>query len=711
MIVLVFATGRVEAHEPGTLGAKSVQAAAVDRAPLLDGDLEEPEWERVPVVSDFVQQEPQEGAEPSEKTEVRILYTRQALYVGVRCYDSAPEGIRATERRRDSDMDSDDSFWLILDTYHGHRDSYFFRTNPLGNQWDALMTDEGKVQNESWDAPWEVGAKIHAWGWAVEIKIPFKTLRAPSADEPVWGVDFKRFIRRKNEAVAWSNHRRDFEFYEVSQAGHLMGLSAMGRALNLRVKPYVAGGVLRARSGRDSLTDKDLEVGLEDVRYPLTPRLQLNATLNPDFAQAEVDEFRINLTRFPLFFEEKREFFLEDAGLFDFGAGGRGWGGRPDVKLLHTRRIGLTPQRRPIPILFGARLTGRLPGWSLAVMNVSTRDHQGIPGQNFGAYRAKRTLFARSYVGAMATHVTADSAGDNATLGLDANFRFLENLQFQSFVVRSQSSGQGGDGWSAAPFWLRWDSDRFLAEAQHLIVEPTFNPAAGFLSRSDMRRSTLGFEFKPRPQSEWLRQLVFGAGIEYLTDLEGTLRTRDQSVSLEAKMESGDALEFRYTKNMERQDEPFRLAGRFRVPPGVYRNDQLSWQFRPYDGRNISGFFRLSWEDFWGGERLTADFNPEVRWSDRFITELGYELERVSLPEAKFVSHILEGKFQLNFTNQWLTSTTLQYNHLDNEWGLNARLNYIYRPGDDLFVVFNRSRLAGETNWSILVKFTHTFDF
>lgn len=702
-----------EAQQGTTPGSqKVIQAAAVEEGPVVDGEFGDPQWANAPAISDFRQQEPTEGGQPSERTEVRIIYTADALFLGVWCYDSAPQRIRATERRRDANMGSDDSFGFVLDPSHSHRDSYFFRTNPLGTLWDALITDEGKLHNQEWDGRWEVAAKIHSWGWGAEIRIPFKTLRIPATEESVWGIDFKREIRRKNENVVWSNYGRDFRFVEVSQAGHLMGLPGSVRSLSLQAKPYFVGGMLRVSSQSERLTEKELEVGLENVRYTPTNRLKLDATVNPDFAQAEVDDLRINLTRFSLFFQEKREFFLEDAGLFEFGTGGRG---RPDVKLLHTRRIGLTSGRRaePIPILFGARLTGQFPGWGLGVMNAQTREHEGTPGTNYGAYRVRKNLFARSYVGAMGTHLQNRSEGNNATFGVDANFIFLENLQFQGFVVKSESTGDSGNGWATVPFWLTWDTDRFSAQARHLIVEEDFNAELGFVSRSDIRKSSLGLGFSPRPGAEWLRQLEFSSDLEYLTDIKGTLQSREQSVGFELDLESGDAFGFEYERNLEQEDEGFNLAGRIPVPAGTYRNDEFSLQVRPYGGRRVSGFFQISREDFWGGKKTSLNLGPEMRWSDQFLTEFEYKLEKVVLPQGAFTSHVAKGRLDLNFTNQWLTSTTLQYNHLDKEWGLNFRLNYIYRPGDDIFLVFNRSRTSEdeERSWSVLFKVTHTFDF
>ena len=689
-----------------------IAAMKVGQGPSMDGELLESEWALASAADDLLQHEPREGAPPSERTEIRIIYTTTDLYIGVWCYDSAPQGIRATERGRDASLEGDDRFLLVIDTAHGHRDAYFFQTNPLGARWDALLTDEGKLENLEWDGRWEVAARVHPWGWGAEIQIPFKTLRIPAMEELLWGIDFGRDLRRQNERVVWSNYQQDFDFQEVSQAGHVTGLQNIDRALNLRVKPYLTTEALGLRSEGSSVTTRDADVGIEDLRYTLTSRVNVNLAVNPDFAQADVDAVQVNLTRFPLFFREKREFFLEDAGLFEFGTGGGNeFFGRPDLKLLHTRRIGLTSSRESIPLLLGGRITSQTPGWTLGVMNVQEREHQQIPGRNFGAYRMKRNLFARSYVGAMATYVQQRGAGHSGTVGIDANFLFLENFRLQGFVVRSESDERSGDGWAAVPFWLEWDSDRLGFEVQQLIVESTFRADAGFVGRTDIRRHVVNTRYSPRPRVSWVRQLEFGANLEYLTDFEWSLQTRDQSIGFRMDLESGDAAEVEYTWNLERLNEPFRVGGQILVPPGVYRNSGFSFQFHPYRGRPVAGFFRVARGDFWGGERTSVEIQPGVRWADWFLTDFGYEVEQVSVPGGSFISHIVDTRIDVNVTNEWLWSTTLQYNDLDDEWGVHFRLNYIYRTGDDVFVVVRRARTMEDRSWSVLVKLTHTLDF
>ena len=301
---------------------KVARALRVDGSPTVDGDLSEAVWNGAPVVSEFLQRDPREGNPATERTEVRIIYNDQSIFFGVLCEDSQAGSIIANERARDDSLGSDDTFEIILDTFHNHQDGFVFRTNPLGTKFDSWITDEGGRENSNWDERWLVAATRNEVGWTVEIEIPFNSLRMPDRDSQVWGIDFKRNIRRKNEEAVWSNYRRDFNFLQVSQAGELVGLENISSEHKLRIKPYLTGGASRAFRDGTAETDHLFDLGLEDVKYQLTPSLTLDFTANPDFAQADVDQQIVNLTRFSVFFPERREFFQENASLFDFGPGG-----------------------------------------------------------------------------------------------------------------------------------------------------------------------------------------------------------------------------------------------------------------------------------------------------------------------------------------------------------------------------------------------------
>ena len=688
---------------------KVARARRVEEAPRIDGNLNDAVWARAPSIDEFFQRDPEEGAPATERTEVKIIYTNQAIYFGVVCYDSQVESIIANERARDNQLQSDDTFEIILDTFHNRQDGFLFRTNPLGTKFDSTITDEGRRENRNWDERWRVAATRNEEGWTVEIEIPFESLRMPDEEEQRWGIDFKRNIRRKNEEAVWSNYSRNFDFRQVSQAGELVGLRGLTAEHRLRIKPYVTGGASRVFRRGEPETEHLFDVGLEDLKYQLTPSLTLDFTVNPDFAQADVDQQISNLTRFSVFFPEKREFFLENASLFDFGPGGF----RRDLRLFHSRTIGLSDSREPIDILAGVKLTGQVKGLDLGFINVQTDDFEDTRGSNFTVLRVRKKLLSRSVVGAMVTNRQSSLEDDyNRTLGLDANFVFFENLHLESFVAKSETPELEEDAWLARPLRISWETDFFSTSAEHTIIGRNFNAEMGFVPRTDINNSELDFEFSPRPDSEWIRQFDFGGNLEYITNRDDVLETREQRLSFAVAFESGDSVRFSYTRIFEFLEEGFRLRGRIPVPPGSYHSNAFQVFYSAYRGRRVSGFFQYQKEnDFWSGSRTTLNLSPRIRWSRNLSFDIGFRLDDVDLPFGKFSSKVSNVEINYNFTNSWLTKTTVQYDSLRDELGINFRLNWIYQPGDDLFLVYNQEGSSGQTDRAVILKFTHSFDF
>lgn len=694
------------AQDPDGLTAEAVR---VEAEPTLDGILDEEVWLQAVPVSQFRQRNPEEGTLASERTEVRIIYSSQAIYFGVTCYDSEPDQIIATQRGRDAEMGSDDNFAIILDTFHSRRNSFLFEMNPLGARFDSWITDEGLRTSPEWDERWEVSISIDEAGWVAEVRIPFTALRMPSQEIQVWGIDFRRNIRRKNEEVVWSNYRRDFQFEQVSQAGRLTGLEHISSGFSFRIKPFGVLGLRRVTpdSGGSS-THNESDIGLEDFKYRLSPNLTLDLTLRPDFAEAEVDQQRANLTRFPLFFPEKREFFLEDAGVFDFGPGGA----RPELKLFHSRRVGLTEEREEVPIPFGGRLTGSAGGFELGFLDVQTKSSELEPWRNYAVGRVKRNLFSRSYVGAMATNLETEQSDDyNRTAAFDSILVFFDHLTAVSFVARSWSPGVSEDSWATRPLKLTWESDLISANAEHMIIQRNFEAEMGFVPRSDMKQSIGDLTIQPRPDSEWIRSFTLGSNLTYITNQAGDLETRDQRLLLGTEWESGDRLRVNLGRNLERITEPFLLRDQLLILPGTYRNNQVNVRFRTFPGRRISNFFGVGWEDFWGGDRFSIEMSPNLILSDQVTVEIDYNFDEISLPQGQLTSHVINTIVRYNWTNSWLTSTTAQYDSSEELFNLNFRLNYIYRPGDDVFFVFNRTRTNLSTDWSVALKVTRSFDF
>ena len=717
MLCLGASVTGVTAGQAPNLGARNAQAHRVEDAPVIDGDLSDPIWAGSEIISNFSQRNPQEGEPATEKTEVRIIYNEQSIFFGVICYDSEPDGIIATERSRDggsggdrwdSAFQGDDSFEIILDTFHSQQDGFLFRTNPLGTKFDSWITDEGSRTNSSWDELWNVAATRSEAGWTAEIEIPFQSIRMPDDEEQVWGIDFKRNIRRKNEEVVWSNYRRNFDFVQVSQAGDLFGLREISSEHRLRIKPYATAGVSRVFQDGVPDTQHLFDAGLEDLKYQLNPSLILDFTVNPDFAQAEVDEQVSNLTRFSVFFPEKREFFQENASIFDFGPGGF----RPELKLFHSRTVGLSEDREPIDIIAGLKLTGQIRGLDVGIFNAQTEEFEETPGSNYSAVRLRKKVLPRSNIGVMMTNRQSRMEDDyNRTLGVDSSFVFFENLSLDSFFAVSQTPDLEEDEWAVRPLRVSWDTDFLSTGAEHTIIGRNFNAEMGFVPRTDMKKSTADFMISPRPGSEMIRQLDFSANLNYITNQENVVETRDQEVAFRINFESGDRMRFGYTRTFEFLDEGFRLRGQIPVPAGTYDGSRWSVNVNTYRARRFSGWFQFQREFFWDGNRTSFNLNPQIRWSDSLAFQIQYRWDDLKLPGGELSSKISNIRINYNLSNDWLTSTTLQYDSVDDLFNANFRLNWIYQPGDDLFLVFTQTRRSDSTDRAVILKFTHSLDF
>ena len=697
---------------------KQSVAVLVETGPTVDGVLDDAVWAQSAPLSDFQQRNPEVGAPASEYTTVRIVYTKEAIYFGFRCDDSQPTEIIATERRRDQDLTKDDSVAVILDTFLDHRNAFLFRTNSLGTQFDGLLTDEGLDINVSWDEKWEAEANRTEAGWTAELMIPFKSLRMGPQGE--WGLEIERLIRRKNEAAYWNTYSRDFKFEDVSQAGLLSGLEEASQGLRWRIKPYLLGGFEQFPNSMDQTVTHNLsDIGLEVLKFRPTSALTLDVTVNTDFAQTEVDDLITNITRFPLFFPERREFFLENAGIFEFGTG-IGLNASRDFKLFFSRRIGLSPSGDVIPIIAGARFTGRAGPYTIGLLNMQTNTEFGVQGSNFGVYRVKRNILERSSIGAMFTNRQSSLDGDyNRVYGADANFVVAGNLNLQGFVAKTETPTLPEDDWSAFGRIL-WDSDFLLAGGEYLLVQRNFSPEIGFVPRNDQRKSVLQLGVRPRPDSDLVRQFIIRTRMDFIQNQDGKQESMAYHFfTLETLFESGDRIMIDFHSNFERLFEPFPIRPGIIIPTGTYRG----WDFLLLvDGaphRKIAGVeiirFNYDW-GFFGGNALEFIIQPQIKLTEALSFDLKYLLNDVDLPQGAFTSQVLNARANYSFSNKWLTSYTVQYSNLDDFMNFRFRLNYIYRPGDDIFFIYNEGRNVDElesglVGRSILLKWTHSFDF
>lgn len=700
---------------PAAATNKTLTALTSSTALRLDGRLDDPVWQQADVVSDFVQQEPRVGEPITERTEVRVILDDEAIYFGVRCFDATPAGIIARELRRDNPLLDDDRFEIVLDTFHDHRNAFHFVINPLGTQYDALITDEGQDINVEWDERWWSEVASDTTGWSAEIKIPFTTLRSRDGLD-TFGVNFKRFIRRKNELAQWTGWDRDFNFLQVSQAGHLTGVGGIRTGLKLRVKPYALGGFHDIRRATVTTREPLRDVGIETLKVSLTSALTAEVTVNTDFAQAEVDEAVVNLTRFPVFFPEKREFFLERAGIFEFGLGGRRGGqAERNLQMFFSRRIGLTDDRQVVPIVGGAKVIGRVSGFDVGILNVQTGGFEQTGGSNYTVVRAKRNIFARSNLGGFVSHRQGRSGALNRVFGADANFTLFKNTDIQGFVGRSVTPGKGGND-AVGRVKFNWLSDLYEVFVEHLYIGPDFQHDVGFVRRHGIQRTGSAFIWEPRPKRWNIRNFVFRGEVIYTTDIARLPLSREQIFQATTRFQNDDAVRFNMTDTFDRLDRPFPIARTVVLPVGDYNFRDLFGEVESSGKRRVIARVRVGGGQFYSGTRNYVRLTPVWRPSPLLSLETAYEFNDVDLREGAFRTHVLNARMNINLSNRWLTTTLAQYDSASERRVLYWRLNYIFRPGDDLFVVYTQSRQRGAnralaSDHSLIVKMTYSLDF
>jgi hypothetical protein len=729
------------AQEPSPSTAiRVVTAARVEEAPRLDGVLDDPVWTAATPITEFLQKDPEEGQRATEDTVVRIVYNGDSLFLGILCRDSQPDRIVATELGRDRELSKDDNISILLDTFHDHRNAFQFSTNALGARYDARVTEEGRNVDLNWDDKWDVAAHVGADGWAVEIEIPFKTLRTAGGGDQIWGLDVQRMLRRRNELSYLQNYRRDFNFLDVSKAGHLAGLTSVPEGLRFRLKPFGVAGVTENRLTDPERTINESSVGV-DGKWRLTSALTADFTVNPDFAQAEVDEQIVNLTRFPAFFPERREFFRESAGMFEFGTalGITGQTGR-DLIGFFSRRIGLAQTGEVIPIIAGGRVTGKVAGFEIAALDMQTQDFDSdltrlhLPGSNFAVARVKRDIFSRSNYGAIVTNRQSGVEGDRSTMGgIDATFVAWENLRIRTFLTKSDTprlvraaaaEGRTADEWAGRASFV-WNTDRTLAEAEYLDIGEDYNAEVGFVPRRDIRRTIGAAGIRRRPPRGPIRQVVARSRIEYIEDQDNVRQGRILHFpTFEALFHAGDRVILDFHTNFELLPDPFRITpDGITIPPGEYRGRDwvIAWESSP--GRRVWGTPLARYRrttGFYDGNANQFEFRPQVRLTSRLNIGLSYIADdidgltvlRPDMP-TDFVSHVVNARLDYSVSTKLLTTTMFQYNSLDRLQIIQFRVNRIFRMSDNIFISLNQTKYLGldRTSRSIIVKTTYSFDY
>jgi uncharacterized protein DUF5916/cellulose/xylan binding protein with CBM9 domain len=695
-------------------GTRRIRAVRTRDEIRIDGTLNEPAWSQAAPAVDFRQQEPNEGAPASEKTDVRVLYDDKNLYVGIRAFDSEASKINARELMRDASFSNDDKVEILLDTYHDRRNAYRFVVNPQGTQQDALITDEGRVVNLSWDAAWLSSGRIDSTGYTVEIAIPLTTLRY-NEGASVWGFNVARIIRRKNEENLWTSWQRSFGLERVSQAGELLGVEDIHRRRLLEFKPYATGGWKQdvphiGAPGFD--TGVHGTAGLEVAKIGITPSLTAELTVNPDFGQVEVDQQVINLTRFSVFFPEKRDFFLENAGVFLFGREGSN-------QLFFTRRIGLTSDGQPVPIDYGAKITGKIGPYNVGFFQVQTRKKGdeatgfGIPREQFTVARVKRDILGRSYIGGMFVNRQGGTDTDyNRGAGIDTQLNITNHWLLNAFLMGTATPGVRSSFLSGRVD-TRFENDLVRFIGVYEDIGSNFNPEIGFVERNGIRQYFGQAAYKPRPRFiPGVRQMEFETQLEYYEDRSGRLSTRQTELSWETQFNNSATFFFRPIEDVtDVLKEPFEIRPGIVIPQGSYHFNRPRVEFTSDRSKRIVFTALEKWGDFYSGRRYETTAGITWRPNEHLLIDVNDSYNRVHLPQGDFSANLFGGRASYNFSRKLLTSAFVQLNSAARLSSINLRVRYIFRPNSDFFVIYNQTTGVGveRPSYSFQVKMTYHF--
>lgn len=674
----------------------------------VDGNLDEAEWNLAQPVSDFLQVEPHTGQPVSERTEVRLLYDDTYLYVGAYLYDSAGrDGIVLNSLAKDFVPFDSDHFNTVFDTFHDQRDGVFFNTNPGGAKKEEEFARDGAETNTDWDGIWHVKTRITEAGWQVEEAIPFRTLRFRDADEQVWGINFQRLIRRKNETAQWSLIPRPYRIQRVSMAGTLRGISGVHPGLNLYVKPYISAPVTR---GRGDDVDFRPDVGM-DLKYSVTSQMTLDLTVNTDFSQVEADNQQVNLTRFNLFFPEKREFFLESATLFRVGPFTGQSASTRDLVPFFSRRIGIADGQL-VPILGGARLTGTAGDYRFGLLNIEVDRTSRTPATNFSVLRLRRNLLGRSDIGGVFINKQESGGRSNRTFGSDVNFNFRRYIDISSFLLRTETTGVRGPD-AAAYLSGGWQSPRLTFKGGYLGIGKNFNPEVGFVPRTGIRKTTGDFSWRMRPERQGIRQFEPSVSLDYITNSHNILETRAVDARLTTTLQNGGIVWFGHESFFERLVEPFRIRPNRVIPVGDYRFNDYIVSLTSDRSRMLSGDFTMTRGDFYDGDKNSYRTGARLQAGAHFLADLVWTRDNVHLRSGAFRTNLVSTRLLYAFSPVMSVNALIQYNSDLREYSSNIRFNYTYKPLSDLFLVYNEKRAPGGnvTERALIAKLTYIFAF
>jgi hypothetical protein len=692
--------------------------------PALDGNvLSDPAWQSVQSIGDMLQSQPFEGAPASERTDIRVMYNQTTFFVGVVCYDAKPDKLVISDARRDAPLDDTDSFLFILDTYNDSQNGFVFGTNSRGVEYDAQIDNEGQGNrnpnrqqggtvggvNLNWDASWTVKTEVGDYGWSAEFAIPLRTLRFLTGKDQIWGINFRRNIRKTNEIAYWSPLPIQFDLHRLSMAGKIDGLDLQSPG-NLKLIPYALTQGVKDFREEDPKTDIRADFGA-DIKYSVTPSLTLDLTYNTDFAQVEVDDQQVNLDRFNLFFPEKRPFFLENAGLFTVGSPG-------EVDLFFSRRIGIGDGGRVVPIIGGARLSGKVNKTNVGFLSMFTEEDAevGVAGNNFTVARVNHQFASRSSVGGMFINRLGMGNGEednyNRSFALDTRLGIGKKAQISGYYAGTSTPGIE-DGEYAFNLQTEYLWNGLNIRGAYTEVAEGFNPEVGFLLRSAFRKPEFTVLKQIRPNGKMGGILELRPHVSYRSywNFDNFLETSFLHIDNHWEWKSGFEVHTGINFTVEGVVEDFEIAKGVVVPAGTYRHQEAQIVFMTNQSKNVYFNTRHVLGGSFGGKRYNNSVTMGLRFGNKFNSEYTLSRNDVDLPWGRFNTNIFRTRLSYAFTPRVFTQAFIQYNSVAELWSANIRFGLLQQANTGLFVVFNEIR-GNEmvNNRSLTIKYSRMFD-
>jgi len=664
-----------------------VKAVYTKNAPNIDGLVTAVEWSQAPIISKFYQREPNPGLPISKKTNVYILYDENYLYFAAECFD-IPQDIIAKEKAFDASLKYDDCIQIFLDTFLDHRNGFWFQLSPRGSKGDALISQNGAVFNKQWDGIWYGKSSIQSMGWHAEIAIPFKTLNFKPG-LTTWGLKIKRNIPKILEQSFWPSANPDSYKFQISDAGLLEGLEGINQGLGIEISPYGLAGL-----NRDSTKSNDFtaDAGF-DIYYQITPGLKSAFTLNTDFARTEVDNRQINLTRFSLHFPEKREFFLDGAGYFNFGI--EGIRDNPYANRLipfFSRRMGLDEHGTPIPIKWGAKITGQIGKWKIGALNIMDEREKG--NKNFTVTRVTRDIGAQSSIGFIGTNGNSITDGSNHLYGFDlhwanSQFRGNKNIALTLFGLKSKTAGKPGND-KALGAEFAYPNDLLYVLMGFFQIEENFQTGIGFVPRDNIRESYFKTIVGPRPKKWGLLKIETTVGMDYITDMENSLLSREiYFTPLTFKFNSGEDISFSWYYYYEKLEKDFNIFSTYIIPKETYNFNRFFIIFNTAQKRNFWVTSNFSWGNFYAGEKNSLIIKNGYKINVPLYLGLGYEYNNVKLNVGHFKTNIFRVNANILFSPDIILYNFIQYDNESNKVGWQSRFMWIIKPGNEILLVWN----------------------